>query len=126
LLALTIQADVLKKLAIQANASAWIGLIVDNYGSEYNAEPRTFKISLNNLECKAKMNMDAVAAAQKALKEYESVVEWLIREISPSAVKPSNCDSKEAVKAADDAEKALKTLRDAERNARKVMKEYAR
>jgi hypothetical protein len=33
-LALTIQADVLKKLAIQANASAWIGLIVDNYDCE--------------------------------------------------------------------------------------------
>jgi hypothetical protein len=31
-LALTIQADALKKRAIQANASAWIGLIVDNYG----------------------------------------------------------------------------------------------
>jgi formate/nitrite transporter FocA (FNT family) len=30
-LVLTIQADVLKKQAIQANASAWIGLIVDNY-----------------------------------------------------------------------------------------------
>ncbi|KAF1961653.1 hypothetical protein CC80DRAFT_543018 [Byssothecium circinans] len=32
LLAPTIQADALKKRAIQANASAWIGLIVDNYG----------------------------------------------------------------------------------------------
>ncbi|KAF1956869.1 cytochrome P450 [Byssothecium circinans] len=31
LLAPTIQADALKKRAIQANASAWIGLIVDNY-----------------------------------------------------------------------------------------------
>jgi hypothetical protein len=35
LLALTIQADVLKKRAIQANASAWIGLIVDNYGRKH-------------------------------------------------------------------------------------------
>jgi hypothetical protein len=31
LLAPTIQADALKKRAIQANASTWIGLIVDNY-----------------------------------------------------------------------------------------------
>jgi hypothetical protein len=33
LLVLTIQAGVLKKQAIQANASAWIGLIVDNHGA---------------------------------------------------------------------------------------------
>jgi hypothetical protein len=33
LLVLTIQADALKKRAIQSDASAWIGLIVDNYGS---------------------------------------------------------------------------------------------
>jgi hypothetical protein len=32
LLVLTIQADALKKRAIQSDASAWIGLIVDNYG----------------------------------------------------------------------------------------------
>jgi hypothetical protein len=31
LLALTIQADALKKRSIQSDASAWIGLIVDNY-----------------------------------------------------------------------------------------------
>jgi hypothetical protein len=35
LLAPTIQTNTLKKRAIQANASAWIGLIVDNYGRGY-------------------------------------------------------------------------------------------
>jgi hypothetical protein len=37
LLAPTIQADAHKKRAIQANASAWIGLIVDNYVVEEGA-----------------------------------------------------------------------------------------